>query len=113
MKKWDVELKEINWKRAVIAAPTREKADESARKLYADGIILMDEPYNHQLDVKILGIASDNANAYMCGDDEWAGYLEYLTDWAESKSELKFYGQSPVSFDEWCDMEYLEDEEDA
>ena len=113
MKKWDVELKEINWRRAVIAAPTREKADESARKLYADGIILMDEPYSHQLDVKILGRASDNANAYICGDDEWTGYLDYLKEWAEGHEALANYGQSPASFDEWCDMEYLEDEEDA
>ena len=113
MKKWDVELKETNWKRAVIVAPTREKVDESARKLYADGIILMDEPYSHQLDVKILGRASDNANAYICGDDEWAGYLEYLKEWAEGHEALANYGQSPVCFDEWCDMEYLEEEEDA
>ena len=113
MKKWDVELKETNWRRAVIAAPTREKADESARKLYADGIILMDEPCSHQLDVKILGRASDNANAYMCGNDEWAGYLDYLKEWPEGKEDLTNYGQSPMTFDDWCDFEYGEEDKDA
>lgn len=112
MKKWDVELKETNWRRAVIAAPTREKADESARKLYADGIILMDEPYSHQLDVKIFGSASDNAKAYMCGD-EWTGYLDYLKEWPEGKEDLANYGQSPMTFDDWCDFEYGEEDKDA
>lgn len=44
---------------------------------------------------------------------EQEGYLKYLKEWAEIHTSTEYYGQSPVCFDEWCDMEYLEDEEDA
>ena len=45
--------------------------------------------------------------------NEWKGYIKYLKKWANEHSDERFYGQSPASFDEWCDMEYLEEEEDA
>lgn len=46
-------------------------------------------------------------------NNEWKGYMEYLKNWVNEHGDERFYGQSPVCFDEWCDMEYLEEDEDA
>lgn len=45
--------------------------------------------------------------------DTWQKYMEYLAEWAIDHLQMKFYGMSPASFDEWYDNEYGEEAEDA
>ena len=42
----------------------------------------------------------------------WEKYLNYLRDWADYHSEIRFYGMTPACFDEWDSCENSEDEED-
>ena len=46
--------------------------------------------------------------------NEWAGYLQYLWEWAISHphSEPEFYGMYPACFDEWRDCESSNEDED-
>lgn len=111
MKKWFVEVIEERKKTIVVAAPTPVLAEEYANELAQVGEIDMDK----NLDAASIycvcaGKASDNSYAYMMDStEEWSGYLEYLKQWAESHADGVFYGQTPASFDEWCDSEFLED----
>ncbi len=43
----------------------------------------------------------------------WDAYIEYLSDWNDDHSGTEYYGESPMSFDEWLEEEYEEDEDDA
>ena len=43
----------------------------------------------------------------------WDAYIEYLSDWNAAHSGTEYYGASPMSFDEWLEEEYEEDEDDA
>ena len=38
-------------------------------------------------------------------ETDWQRYIKYLHEWADTHSDEKFGGQSPVCFDEWCDNE--------
>ena len=37
--------------------------------------------------------------------DDWERYIKYLHEWAEDHSDFASHGMSPVSFDEWCEIE--------
>lgn len=43
--------------------------------------------------------------------EAWDKYIQYLRDWADDNADPAYMGQSPVSFDEFCDNELHIDEE--
>lgn len=36
---------------------------------------------------------------------KWDRYIYYLRTWADDNADYAYAGQSPASYDEWCDME--------
>lgn len=114
MKKYTVHIKEIIERDVVVLAADEISAEDKTADMCNKGKIEMCEGmFDFERKITCLGEAERKSKIDFHCDDEWKAYLEYLTDWAESKSNLQFYGQSPVCFDEWCDMEYLEEDEDA
>lgn len=111
MKKWKVSIKEVCYRDVVVTARSALDAEEKVYDLCNDGSILVGDC---MCDFERITTCTGEANAddKALFSDEWEKYLAYLEDWASSHSDDKFYGQSPASFDEWCDMEYLEDDDD-
>lgn len=75
---------------------------EHVRALYEAREIDMDTNLERvDLDIYLEPLASD----------EWTGYVAYLEAWARTHTNIKHFGDSPLSFDDWCDKEYSEKEE--
>lgn len=51
----------------------------------------------------------DYARSYI--DVVWKQYITYLGEWVLTHQDKKFYGMSPVSFYEWYDNEFDDEDE--
>lgn len=36
---------------------------------------------------------------------KWDRYIDYLRGWADDNADIAYAGQSPLSYEQWCDME--------
>lgn len=115
MRKYVVHITEIVEKDVIVVADDPLAAEDKVAELCnADKIQMLDDDcFDFERKIRCLGPEKYHRCVSVRCNDEWEAYLEYLSDWAYSKADFKHYGESPASFDEWCDNEYMEDEEDA
>lgn len=45
-------------------------------------------------------------------EESWSDYVDYLRTWADDHADPAYAGTNPMSYAEWLDNEYAEEEEE-